>query len=74
MTKEVIVTGKGQITIPLEIRSKLGICEGSRFRVDIEGKKIIFTKIPSIFELAGTSKMSMKQAFRRLDSMREKEY
>jgi AbrB family looped-hinge helix DNA binding protein len=73
MTREVIVTRRGQTTIPLEIRSKLRIYEGSRLRVDTEGEKIIFTKVPSIFELAGTSKLTKKQAFARLDSMREKE-
>jgi hypothetical protein len=33
--------------------------------------KVVFAKIPSIFDFAGTSKMSRKDAFKALDFMRE---
>ncbi|HEV2137843.1 MAG TPA: AbrB/MazE/SpoVT family DNA-binding domain-containing protein [Nitrososphaerales archaeon] len=71
MTKEVVVTRRGQTTIPTEIRQKLGIREGSRLRVDAEGERVVFTKVPSIFDLAGTSKLSRGEAFKQLDSLRE---
>jgi AbrB family looped-hinge helix DNA binding protein len=71
MAKEVVVTRRGQTTIPKEYRQKLGIRGGSKLKVDIEGEKITFTKVPSLFELAGTSKLSREEAYRRLDMMRE---
>jgi len=73
MTKEVLVTRRGQTTIPTEIRRKLGIREGSRLKVETSGGKVILTKIPSVFDLAGTSPMSRERAFSQLDKMREED-
>jgi AbrB family looped-hinge helix DNA binding protein len=70
MAKEVVVTRRGQTTIPMEIRRKLGIKEGSRLRADAEGDRVILTKVPSVFDLAGTSKLSKEEAFKLLDKMR----
>ncbi|MDE1863583.1 MAG: AbrB/MazE/SpoVT family DNA-binding domain-containing protein [Thaumarchaeota archaeon] len=71
MAKEVVVTRRGQTTIPTEVRKKLGIYEGSKLRVQIEGHKIILTKVPSLFDLAGTSELSKEKAFKQLDQMRD---
>ena len=71
MAKEVLVTRRGQTTIPSEIRSKLGIEEGTKLLVKVEDNRVIFTKVHSLFDLAGTSKLSKKKAFRKLDEMRE---
>ena len=71
MAKEVVVTRRGQTTIPTEIRRKLGIQEGSRLKVEVEGGRVMFTKIPSLFDLAGTSGLSREEAFKKLDEMRE---
>jgi len=73
MTQEVVVTRHGQTTIPTEIRRKLGIQEGTRLKVEAQGEKVVMTKVPSVFDLAGTSKLSMKEALRRLDATREEE-
>lgn len=73
MKNEVIVTRRGQTTIPSEIREKLGIEEGARLRVETDGERVIFTKIPSLFDLAGTCKMTREKAFDLLDRMREEE-
>jgi len=73
MKREVMVTRRGQTTIPTEVRRKLGIEEGSRLLVEVEGQKVVFTKVPSLFDLAGTSKLSREEAFRRLDEMREED-
>jgi len=70
MKREVVVTRRGQTTIPTEVRRKLGIEEGSKLLVEVEGQKVVFTKVPSLFDLAGTSKLSREEAFRRLDEMR----
>jgi len=66
-----VVTRRGQTTIPAEIRKRLGIEEGTRLSVDAEGERVVFTKIPSLFDLAGTSKLTRAEALRLLDRMRE---
>lgn len=38
--------------------------------VNAEGGKVVFRKVPSIFDLAGKSKMTKERAFRLLDKMR----
>ena len=63
MAKEVVVTRRGQTTIPTEIRRELGIEEGSKLLVEVEGQKVILTKVPSLFDLAGTSKLRTDEAF-----------
>jgi AbrB family looped-hinge helix DNA binding protein len=70
MVQEVLVTRRGQTTIPISIRKKLGIEEGTRLKVEIEGGRVVLIKVPSLFDLAGTSKLTKEEAFRRLDSMR----
>ncbi len=44
-TKIVKVTRNYQVTIPAEIRSKLGIKEGDYLKVDLEGNKIVIVKL-----------------------------
>ncbi len=73
MAKEVVLTRNGQTTIPIDIRRELGIEEGSRLRVEVEDNKVILTKMPSVFDLAGTSPLSRNEAFRQLDEMREED-
>lgn len=73
MAQEVVVTRRGQTTIPTSIRKKLGIQEGTRLMVDAEGGRVVFTKVPSIFDLAGKSKLTTDEAFRLLDGMRASE-
>ena len=71
--EEVLVTRRGQTTIPIKIRKKLNIREGTRLKVETKDDKVIFSKIPSIFDLAGKSKLTREKAFRLLDKMREEE-
>ncbi len=73
MVREVVVTRRGQTTIPIEIRKRLGIGEGTRLRVETDGGKVVFTKVPSLFDLAGTSRLGKDEAFKLLDKMREEE-
>ena len=72
MVREVVVTRRGQTTIPNEIRKSLGIKEGIRLSVEVEGEKIVFRKVPSLFDLSGTSKLTKEEAFRLLNKLREK--
>ena len=73
MAEEVVVTRRGQTTIPNSIRKKLGIHEGTRLMVEAEGEKVVLRKIPSIFDLAGQSRLTTEEAFELLDKMREAE-
>jgi antitoxin PrlF len=72
---EVLVTRKGQITIPVEIRRKFGIEEGSRVEVVEEECMIVIRKRPSIFDLAGSGagKGYVWELKRMLDQMREED-
>ncbi len=68
-----MVTRRGQTTIPSPIRKQLGIEEGTRLVVSAEDHRVVFAKVPSIFDLAGTSKLSREEAFKLLDRIREEE-
>ncbi|MEM2134955.1 MAG: AbrB/MazE/SpoVT family DNA-binding domain-containing protein [Candidatus Freyarchaeota archaeon] len=50
---KVKVTRKFQVTIPLEIRKKMDVKVGDELMVREEGGKIVFTKAPSLKEIAG---------------------
>ncbi len=73
MKDQVLVTRRGQTTIPARIRKKLQIEEGTKLEVRTIGNKVIFSKAPSIADLDGTSKLTRDQAFRLLDKMRDEE-
>ncbi len=45
--KVVKVTSKGQVTIPVEAREKLGIGEDTYLEVSVEGSSVRFRKRPS---------------------------
>ena len=72
---EVVVTRKGQITIPAKIRKKLKIIEGSRVSVRLEKNKIIIEPVISIFDLAGSgSKEADSEELKKiLDRMRSED-
>jgi len=73
MAEEVVVTRRGQTTIPIKIRKKLGITEGTVLQVTLKGQSVIFRKAKSTFDLAGTGKLSAKKAYELLDRMRSEE-
>ena len=70
---EVVVTRRGKTTIPKKFRDRLGITEGTRLKVETDGSKVVFTKLPSVFDLAGTSKLSKAEAYDLLDRVRGEE-
>ena len=47
------VTSKGQITIPKEVRDKLGIAEGDQIVFRVEQHRAVLAKTPSLLEFAG---------------------
>jgi len=75
MTEEVLVTRKGQTTIPVRLREKYSIREGTRLEVIDSGSGILMKPKPNILDLAGTgSKHSTSRQMKRLlDKMREED-
>jgi AbrB family looped-hinge helix DNA binding protein len=72
MTEEVVVTRKGQTTIPIELRRKYKIEEGSRLQVLDTGQGILLKPKPSFFDMAGAdSKVAtVKEMKNLLDKLR----
>jgi AbrB family looped-hinge helix DNA binding protein len=70
--EEVVVTRKGQVTIPVKLRRKFGIEESSKVEIVEEDGKIVIKKQPSIFDLAGSGagKASVDEVKRMIDEMR----
>lgn len=75
MTEEVVVTRKGQTTIPAALRKKYGISEGTRLNVEDTGKGILLKKIPSIIDMVGSGSKhaTVKEMNKLLDEMRAEE-
>jgi AbrB family looped-hinge helix DNA binding protein len=72
---EVVVTRKGQTTVPVELRKKYGISEGTRLLVEDTGKGILFRKTTSTLELigSGAKQASVEEMKQLLDEMRAEE-
>jgi AbrB family looped-hinge helix DNA binding protein len=72
---EVVVTRKGQVTIPVEIRRKFGIEENSKVEIVEQDGMIVIKKRPSIFDLAGSGagKANVDELKRMLDQMRDED-
>lgn len=69
---EVVVTRKGQVTIPVELRRRYGIVEGVKMSVEDNGSGIIFRVIPRIEDLAGVDagKIKVENALEIVEKMR----
>ena len=75
MTDEVVVTRKGQTTIPARLRAKYGMEEGTRLIVVDSGDGVAFKRAVTMSDLAGSGAAhgtpeGMKS---RLDKMREED-
>lgn len=73
MSEDVIlVTRKGQVTIPISKRRKYGIREGMRVVVKDSGDGILITPITPIEDLAGVDaeKVRLEHMRKKLDEMR----
>ncbi len=71
--EEVLVTRRGQTTIPIKFRRKYNITEGARLEVLDTNEGLLLRKKLSTIDLIGTGKMSQEEAFRLLDRMREED-
>jgi AbrB family looped-hinge helix DNA binding protein len=70
--EELVVTAKGQVTIPIKLRRKFGIEKKSKVEIVEEDGKIVIKKQPSIFDLAGSGagKATVEEVKKMLDEMR----
>jgi len=73
MPREVAVTKKGQVTIPVELRRKFAIDENSKVQIIEKEGEIVIRKCVSIFDLAGSGvgKGNVEEPKKMLDQMRD---
>ena len=69
---EVLVTRKGQVTVPVELRRKYKIVEGMKLTVEDSPSGIVFKVIPKIEDLAGVDAqtIAIEKAYEIIDKMR----
>lgn len=74
-SEEVVVTRKGQITIPVQLRRKFGIQKNTKVEVKEEEGRIVIKKQLSILDLAGSgaSKASVEEVNQLIDEMRSQD-
>ena len=72
---EVLVTRKGQVTVPIALRRKYGIEEGMKLIVEDSSSGIILKVIPRLEDLVGidAGKISVEETFKILDKMRSED-
>ena len=72
---EVLVTRKGQVTVPIELRRKYGIEEGMKMIIEDSTSGIILKVVPKLEDLAGVDagKITIEKAFEMLDKMRSED-
>jgi AbrB family looped-hinge helix DNA binding protein len=75
MSKEVLVTRKGQTTIPVELRIKYKITEGTRLVVVDTGDGIMFKRALTTADLAGSGSSSStpEEMKANLDRLRDED-
>lgn len=67
------VTRRGQTTIPVEIRQKLGIKEGDELMVEATKKGLLFRPIPRLEDMAGVDAKygKVEDIKKEVDKLRE---
>lgn len=73
--EEVLVTRKGQITVPIALRRKYGIKQGMKMIVQDSGEGIVLKVVPRFEDLIGidAGKIDPKKAIEMLDKMRSED-
>jgi len=73
MQNIVKVTRRGQTTIPVEIRQKLGIKEGDRLMVEATEQGILLKVIPKLEDMAGVDAKygRVEEIKKEIDKLRE---
>ena len=75
LMEEVLVTRKGQITVPISLRRKYGIKEGMKITVEDSGSNIVLKVVPRFEDLIGidAGKIDLEKAIKKLDKMRSED-
>lgn len=73
MRNIVRVTRRGQTTIPVEFRRKLGIKEGDELIVEAKERGLLFRPIPRLEDMAGVDAKygKVEEIKKRIDKLRE---
>jgi len=73
--EEVLVTRKGQITVPIALRRKYGIKEGMKMAVQDSGSGIVLKVVPRFEDLIGidAGKKDIRKTIEKLDKMRSED-
>ena len=71
-TKELVVSRKGQVTIPIKLRRKYGIDKNSKVQIVEEDGKIVIKKQPNFLDLVGSGagEATVEEVKNMLDEMR----
>jgi len=72
---EVLVTRKGQVTLPIALRRKYGIKEGIKVTIEDSPSGIILKVIPRLEDLVGidAGKVDSEKSLKMLDKMRSQD-
>ncbi len=72
---EVLVTRKGQVTVPIELRRKYGIREGMKIVFEDSSAGICLKVTPRFQDLIGvdSEKINLQETIKKLDRMRSED-
>jgi bifunctional DNA-binding transcriptional regulator/antitoxin component of YhaV-PrlF toxin-antitoxin module len=72
---EALVTRKGQVTVPIELRRKYGIEKGMKIIFEDSTSGIILKVVPKIEDLVGidSGKVDLQETLKMLDKMRSED-
>jgi len=65
------VTQKGQVTIPVAMRRKLGLKTNGRVRFELKKQKIVLEPVLDLLDVAGTFKVGKNKG---VDPVKAREY
>jgi AbrB family looped-hinge helix DNA binding protein len=71
----VLVTRKGQVTVPIALRRKYGIKEGTKMIAEDSGSGIVLKVVPRLEDLVGidAGKVDLEKTLEKLDKMRSED-
>jgi len=72
---DALVTRKGQVTVPVELRRKYKIVEGMKLTVEDSPAGIVFKVVPKIEDLAGidAQTITLEKAYQIIEKMRDQD-
>jgi AbrB family looped-hinge helix DNA binding protein len=73
---DVLVTRKGQVTVPVAFRRKFGIKQGMKISMEETPSGVLITVIPSFYDLIGADadKKDLNKTLENLDKMKAEDW